>query len=93
MDYTRTPGPPLSLNYHGALWEEGQQAGGVDSEGIGAKRQGGRGGREKCKSNEPYLSSGRIHAKARTNNWREIHPCAAQVSVSASPGLGSNKDI
>lgn len=24
MDYTRTPGPQLSLNYHGALWEEGQ---------------------------------------------------------------------
>lgn len=41
MDYTRTPGPQFSLNYHSALWEEGQQAGGVDSEGIRVKEQGG----------------------------------------------------
>lgn len=41
MDYTRTPGPELSLNYHSALWEEGQQAGGVDSKDMGVKEQGG----------------------------------------------------
>lgn len=42
MDYTRTPGPQLSLNYHSALWDEGQQAVGVDSEGDRVKEQGGR---------------------------------------------------
>ncbi len=50
MDYTRTPGPQVSLNYHSALWEEGQQAGGVDSEGLRVKEQGGGRRHEEKKS-------------------------------------------
>lgn len=35
----RTPGPQLSLNYHSALWEEGQQAGGVDGDNVRTRNE------------------------------------------------------